>query len=477
MKRLIIACLLIILIVVGTTGLKYFWVINYRKSIDLNYNESTNDIRNPERGWYLIYRCRVNDNSNDGNSFHNNFVDQSKQGDSLVLLMFNLQEYNNGNITEEGLRYIDCVLESVKRTGLKAIVRFVYDWDGYGLENEPQDIQIILNHIEQLQSRFYTYKDVIYLLQGVFVGSYGEMHSSKYLDRDNVVKLMNKLVDSTPESMMISVRTPEYWRLVCGRDKPIENKTRLPEARIGLFNDGLCSSQTDLGTYSDGTGYVTKWPRKEELNFQSQLCRFAPNGGELAVDSKYNDIDNIVQEFPLLHISYLNRDYNMDVLNKWRMSTYQSVKTDDPYDGINGYKYVQDHLGYRFVLRDVSVSKRIFSTCASTIKVKIENTGFANMYYDKDVKVIFKGINTGYETSALIKTDIRSWESGQISKINIPMPRKLKEDTYKIYLEISDQYGDRVIMANPNICDNELGLNAMGEIKVERLTLLNIWKP
>lgn len=482
MKKIIIIIVVFLLIVLGATCLKYLWETKHRVSLDLDYLESTKIIRNPERGWYLIYGCMVNNNSNEGKSSYYEFIDQHNIEDSLVLIMFNLQEYRNGNISNEGLAYINNVMESVRQSGLKAIVRFVYDWDGNGIESEPDDISIIMNHMEQLKTSFNTYEDVIYLVQGIFVGSYGEMHSSKYLDEDSVAKLMNKLLECTSEDTKLSVRTPAYWRLLCSREDPISSLTELPGARIGLYNDGLCSSDSDLGTYWDGTGgenrnYASSRLRVEEINFQSELCQFVPNGGEIAIESEYNDLDNIVKEFPLLHISYLNRDYNRDVLEKWKISTYLSNIDGDPYNGVNGYKYVQDHLGYRFVLRDVSISKRIFFNMPSTLEIQIENTGFANMYYSKDIILLLKGINIGDEISISIDTDIRTWQSGEITKLSISIPTKeLKDNAYNIYLEISDENGNIVQMANSNIYDDVLKANEIGEIFIEKFSLENIWK-
>ncbi|MFZ7121850.1 MAG: DUF4832 domain-containing protein [Eubacteriaceae bacterium] len=482
MKKIIIICLILITVILGLTCMKFLWGTLRQVSLDLDYSESTNTIINPERGWYLIHTYMVNNDSDAGKTSYNNFKDAYNSGDSLVLLMFNLQKYRNGDITNEGLTYINNVLQSVRSAGSKAILRFVYDWDGNGIESEPDDISIIMNHMEQLKTSFNTYEDIIYLVQGIFVGSYGEMHSSRYLDEDSVAKLMNKLLECTSEDTKLSVRTPAYWRLLCSREDPISSLTELPGARIGLYNDGLCSSDSDLGTYWDGTGgenrnYASSWLRLEELNFQSELCEFVPNGGEIAIESEYNDLENIEKEFPLLHISYLNRDYNRDVLEKWKISTYSSEIDGDPYDGVNGYKYVQDHLGYRFVLRDVSISKRIFLNMPSTLEIQIENTGFANMYYPKNISVLFKGISSGNEITIPIDADIRTWQSGNITKLSISIPTKeLKDSTYEIYLKIADVNEDVIQLANSNIYNDVLEANFVGEIQIQSFSFKNIWK-
>lgn len=477
MKKGSSICLLLIIIILLVTYLKFLWDTKQQISLDLNYQESTNTLWNPERGWYSIYACKVNDDVESGKSFYSQFVDQYNAGDSLVLLLFNLKGYREGDISNQGLGYINNVLDSAQQSGLKTIVRFVYDWDGYAIESEPENISIILRHMEQLKYPMSAHENSIYLVQGIFIGNHGEMHNSNYLKNEDVAILMNKLLECTPDKIKISVRTPALWRLICDRNEPISNLRQYPGARIGLYNDGLCSSETDLGTYSDGTGYVAKWSRLDELKFQSELCRFVPNGGEFALESEYNDLHNIIKEFPQLHISYLNRNYNTDVLEKLKNTIYLDKYKQNPYNGVNGYKYIEDHLGFRFVLRNVSINRRCFLNINSTMEIEVENTGFANMYFNKKITLLLEGENSNNTISIPVDTDIRTWESGEVTKIKILIPTdNLQEDTYKVYLKITDDEENGIQMANANIYNHAFKGNAIGEIQTELLSFLNIWK-
>ena len=50
-----------------------------------------------------------------------------------------------------------------------------------------------------------------------------------------------------------------------------------------------------------------------------------------------------------MHVSYLNKDYDPDVINKkWKTSLYSG--SDLLYHGMTGYDYISCHLGYRYVL-------------------------------------------------------------------------------------------------------------------------------
>lgn len=43
-----------------------------------------------------------------------------------------------------------------------------------------------------------------------------------------------------------------------------------------------------------------------------------PNGGEVVLDNKYNDIDNAAKDLASMHVSYLNNAHDLAVINKWK---------------------------------------------------------------------------------------------------------------------------------------------------------------
>ena len=53
---------------------------------------------------------------------------------------------------------------------------------------------------------------------------------------------------------------------------------------VGLFNDGIFGSDTDLGTFapadSPSTDWEEPWPLARELDFEGQLSAFVPQCGE-----------------------------------------------------------------------------------------------------------------------------------------------------------------------------------------------------
>ena len=105
-------------------------------------------------------------------------------------------------------------------------------------ELEPDNIGIIKTHIIQLSEIVNEYKDIIYIHQGAFVGTWGEMHSSSYtVNYEDIPELINTINDYFDPSIFLAVRTPRQYRMVMN-NYSITYK-RLLSSRLGLYNDGL----------------------------------------------------------------------------------------------------------------------------------------------------------------------------------------------------------------------------------------------
>ena len=67
---------------------------------------------------------------------------------------------------------------------------------------------------EQLAPVINRYANSIYLLQGIFVGNWGEMIHSDYLSGNDLTALTEKLASLTDPSIFLSVRTPAQLRTI-----------------------------------------------------------------------------------------------------------------------------------------------------------------------------------------------------------------------------------------------------------------------
>ena len=242
----------------------------------------------------------------------------------LSLIQINLKEYKEGPISEQGLENIHALFLALNAQQKQYIVRFLYDWDGKTEETEPDDMQIILRHMEQLKPVLEAYEPIIFALQGIFVGQCGEMHGSLYTESQSMKILLEKLDEVTPKGIYLSVRTPQQWRILTGISEETAFGTTALSGRLGLYNDGMMGTWQDTGTYGEQSkaeaGPMGKWTREEELAFQEELCKQVPNGGEVIIENPVNDFENAVESFATMHVTYLNRAYDQNVLNKWSQS-------------------------------------------------------------------------------------------------------------------------------------------------------------
>ena len=216
----------------------------------------------------------------------------------------------------------------------------------------------------------------------------------------------------------------------------------------------MLGSVYDLGTYDDTpfkdpSDFSEKGTRDEELRFQDALCQYVPNGGEVTTDNPYNDLDNAVSDLSLMHVSYLNADYDYKVLNKWKNSVYTK---DSVFPNANGYKYIQAHLGYRYVLQDSHFDFHSFAGDDATLYLTIANVGFAPAY--KEFTTTLSVTNTDTAESFEIDNTIDNREiSAQDSSVfttelNV---RSLDNGTYKLALSMKDPATGQVIhFANTN---------------------------
>lgn len=318
-------------------------------------------LRNPNRGFYHICRATLSDGPCDYESMAAAHV-AAYPDDTLALLEINLREYRTGDISPVGMANLDALFSSWGDYDTGLIVRFLYDWDGNGPENEPEDLAVVLGHIGQAGSVLSVHGGSIFCLQGLFVGSWGEMHGTKF--SDNFAVLAEALDDATGNCMFLSVRTPAQLREI------LESCPDL-EPRLGLFNDGMLGSATDLGTYDMADQGAERRTREQELFFQENTCLSVPNGGEAVLDNPYNDFENAAMDMSRMHVAYLNSAYDPAVLGKWAgtdMAVYG-------LDGLSGLDYIERRLGYRLYVAD---SGRYGD---GVRYVELRNAGFGSMLF------------------------------------------------------------------------------------------------
>lgn len=102
--------------------------------VPVSFSESAKELQNPYIGWYTLRGYYLSEENEPNLSSLPSISDHP----GLTLLEINLHAYQNQPIGEKGLLQLKRILEAWKRSGSQLILRFVYDWDGKGEENEPE---------------------------------------------------------------------------------------------------------------------------------------------------------------------------------------------------------------------------------------------------------------------------------------------------------------------------------------------------
>lgn len=434
--------LLAILLILTAFGLGLFWFLTVRcykmEFVPGFFTQSSRRLGNPDRGFYSIQGYTIQPEPQQ-------FQLPQKTDDHRVLelVQINLKQFRTGAISDTGLQNVENLFRCLEEGQKRYIVRFLYDWDGNASSTEPESIDVILNHMRQLSPILKEYAHCIFVLQGLFIGNWGEMNGTHFAGQESVAQLAAELAGDTAEETFLSVRTPVYWRKIIGGERfDCDNPLA---ARLGLYNDGILGNSGDCGTYvgtaEDRSNAFVSWNRADELAFQEELCKQVPNGGEVILENPLNDFESALEALRTMRVTYLNWDYDRAVLDKWAASV---VAEEGCFYGMDGLTYIERHLGYRYFLDGGDISydflkNRIYVTA------KIRNVGFAPVYGRKPMTIT---LCSGEEVITLTpEGDLRQAVGGnqreEILNVCAALPASaLKQTSYQAYLQIWDPVTD-----------------------------------
>lgn len=388
--------------------------------------EETGCLLNPYRGFYAI--CRMYADSlilEEKNIPVTQYIPPREH--TLVLLEVNLQRFRAGDLSGAALENIGAALEHFASLNVAVILRFTYDWDGQGALNEPLSLSIILQHMGQLSPLMLHYGPQIYILQGLFIGSWGEMHNTRYTSQSHLITLAEQLAACSSPHTYIAVRCPNQWRTIFRCYSPLsfsDVRRSAMQTRFCLFNDAIMGSETDMGTYgslsrSESTSYTDKLNRYDEVLFQTQLCRYVPNGGEVLHASALNDFKPAVRTLAAMRVSYLNSNYDRAVLDKWAKGNSAA----GAFRKASDLEYIGAHLGYRYALQKCETHVT-HGRCH--VKLTIANQGFSPCYRPVRAEVILCDEQGSLLAACPVDTDVRTWlpESSAVIGCDFPIPAK-----------------------------------------------------
>lgn len=442
---IVVACLIAVFFSGSLVGafLQYrnHWSVGVTEA---EFTESNKEVRNPNRGFYSLLGFIIRDETLNNNFYQQQLGTQMYDDfNALSLIHINLMRYQNGPITEAGLNDIRSLFQALASKDKQYIIRFTYDWDGKATETEPEDVQIILEHMRQLKAILEEYKAIIFAVQGIFVGAYGEMHGSNHMSEESMQLLMQQWTEIVPEGIFLSVRTPQHWRMLTGYSGETAVQFDELSRRLGLYNDGMMGTEQDTGTYGifskAEVGPSDKWSVEEELEFQEELCKYVPNGGEVIIENPVNNFENAVQRMRTMHVTYLNQAYDKNVLDKWEAST---VTEEGCYYGMDGLNYVKRMLGYRLLIDDAALNYE-FLRDGLTVEIQMKNVGFAPLYKEPEKYLLIRRKETDEVRRYPVEAELRSLTGGNDRDQVLTVTKTLslaglEPGEYEVYFSIKD---------------------------------------
>ena len=165
-----------------------------------------------------------------------------------------------------------------------------------------------------------------------------------------------------------------------------------------------------------------------------------------------------------INLSYLNVEWNNQVIDKWKNSTYdKSCGYEDIYYGKTAFEYIENHLGYRFVMTRSTVS---YSKDKGKLDVTVylNNVGFGNLNRAKKAQLVIVDENG----EVVAEKAVEDFAGG--AKVSYSVELSEKPENCEVYLSLyGEQYDGSYLyciqFANVDTWNAELKANKIGSIK------------
>ena len=458
------------------------------KDSGLSYAEGTENIVNPERGFYQALGRSIPAEGRKAWWTTETFAVYTRSF-GIIHLRLGLESFSSaaggkdGPVSEDALAALSVTLEELRQAGGSAIVRFSYNYEGRTENGRYADWEpapeLIETHIVQLGGVLAQNTDVVAAVETGMLGPWGEQHSTALATSGDEIfyRIVEAWLRIIPPTRTVSVRRPLYYLYWANRKYgthlTLENlsedaaKPGTDAGRVGVFNDGYLGSESDLGTFA---------AREEEVKWLSRRAEQTLYGGEVVADSvtgllgEYNNVDYLEREAFLTHTSYLNIAWNDRVINAWKNTPYDGGNS--VYAGCSDYDYVAAHLGYRLVLRKSELSASASGGGILRLRGSIENVGFGNVVNQKLAEIILDGEGERYICS--VAWDVRTVGSRKSVGYDwtFRLPSEMAEGNYRVYLRLrgADEKSVSALrclsFANEGIFDGQLGGNLLGDVGI-----------
>jgi hypothetical protein len=410
-----------------------------------NYAASTAAIANPERGFYHY--------SSSGTSTYSLLSQSTLSGyrnENITVIhrTFYLNNFITSPISATYLANMQADFTAIRNAGLKVIIRFAYSKSESAAALDATKSQI-LAHIAQVAPIIQTNRDVIAMYQYGWIGCWGETYYSSQVaefgtaDTDNYTttqwanrkQVIEAMLNSTP------VEIPVQVRYLTDKQKMYPSGNN----RVGVYNDAFLNAWGDSGTFS--VSGASGSPSAADSSYLQATTSYVPMAGETdGVNAPRTNCANAMLEMDKYNWSMLNRDYLTEVISGWQSQ--------------GCFAEIERKLGYRYEMLNSTISN-------NTLTLKLQNSGFANIFKDRKAYLVLRNSTTGAEFPFQLSTDMRTWVAGTqiqiVQSLNLAVPA----GTYQLFLNLPDSQNANkfysIQCANTGTWDATKGYNNLNQ--------------
>lgn len=375
-------------------------------------------------------------------------------------------------------------LAETRAKGGSLIVRLGYTWSEQP-GCEPADFEVLLGHVRELSQIMSAFEDVVVAVEAGVAGPWGEMHSSDYCAAEFMNRILTTYLEHLGPRIPVLVRAPAYFNKLAGTTtEELLAKTPFADAplnRLGMYNDGYLGTWWDYGTWAGD------FTRERGCALLTTIDR-APYGGEMAyigrdwLEKNRDLFDlkkwNVVKDWYGTHLNYLRNitegGHTLATFLKDDLTftvadyAYEGLPSLAEYDGRSMSKFLMDHMGYRFVIRDARLPKEIKAKTPFVIALEVENTGFGRVLLPMRARLVYR--TKAGETGSVPVNCPFDLAGGQRKRVALRCDGLPVDGPVAVYLRLACPLKDEaetevprrpIRFANPGIWEEELKANRL----------------
>lgn len=390
--------------------------VNSDELTAIRYSESADVFSNPERGFMHMYAAK-----SEGTPLSAVQLRALKaENVTLIQRIYYFESFKDKPLRAAELALISEDMQTIRETGVKCVLRFAYTDT---MDGTDAPYEIVAQHLDQLAPVFEENQDVIAFVQAGFIGPWGEWHNSSnnLTTRDNMKKVLEKLLSVLPAGIMVQVRTPHYKQEIFGTSEPVDASSAYSadyRARVGHHNDCFMAGPTDYGTYVNVAS---------DKAFIAKEGLFVPTGGETCPpQGDAPDCTEASETMRMLRWTYLNLDWYQPTIDAWKAS--------------GCFAEFQRNLGYRLMLVSAKLPGKIAADADLPLDIEITNKGYAPLYNKKITSLVLKHVDSGQTHEFELPVDMRTCKpNGTLTLDSVVKLEGVAAGRYRLYLKISDQ--------------------------------------